>query len=52
MKVNEVIKTTKEKIYSWAGHIEWLKDNRWTIGVTKWMSRKWTTSRGQPMAGW
>ena len=38
--------------WRWAGHIERMKDNRWTERCTEWQPRREKISRGRPSRRW
>ena len=47
--VNHQIHTNK---HQWAGHVSWLKDNRWTKCVTKWCPQDHKWPRAHPKRHW
>ena len=50
--VIDVIHQIATNKHQWAGHVSWLKDNRWTKCVTEWCPwvHKWP--RGHPKRDW
>ena len=46
-KVIDIIKTVRKMKWSWAGHINRLKDDRWTSRVTTWIQEKTTRETSQ-----
>ena len=38
--------------HGWAGHVSWLKDNRWTTCMTEWCPQEHMQPRGHPKLCW
>ena len=51
-KVIHIMYTVRKMILSWAGHINRLKDNRWTSRVTTWRPYDKTRRQGRPAKRW
>jgi len=51
-KLKDVILTIKQIKWNWAGHIARIKDERWTIKVTKWTPLEGKRNRGRQKTRW
>ena len=51
-KVIDIINTVRKMKWSWAGHINRLKDDRWTSGVTTWRPYDKKRRQGRPAKRW
>ena len=51
-KVIDIINTMRKRKWSWAGHINCLKDNRWTSRVTTWRPYDKKRRQGRPVKRW
>ena len=51
-KVIDIINTVRQMKWSWAGHINRLKDDRWTTGVTTWRPYDKKIRQGRPAKRW
>ena len=51
-KVIDIINTVRKMKWSWAGHINRLKDNRWTSRVTTWRPYDKRIRQGSPAKRW
>ena len=51
-KVIDVISNVSKMIWSWAGHINRLKDDRWTSRVTTWRQYDKKIRQGRPAKRW
>ena len=47
-KVIDIMYTVRKMKWSWAGHINRLKDNRWTSRATTWKPYDWKRRQGRP----
>ena len=50
--VTDIIRNIRENKHKWSCHVARRHDNRWTIRVTKWISRGHKRSRGRPRTRW
>ncbi len=44
-KVEDILMTSKNKKWTWAGYVMRRHDNRWTTGVTEWQPRNGTRNK-------
>ncbi len=51
-KVEDILKTIKNKKWTWAGHIMRRRDNRWTTRVTEWQPRNGRRNQGRQRVKW
>ena len=51
-KVIDIINTVRKMKWSWAGHINRLKDDRWTSRVTSWRPYDKKRRQGRPAKRW
>ena len=51
-KVIDIINTVRKMKWSWAGHINRLKDDRWTSRVTTWRPYDKKRRQGRPAKRW
>ena len=51
-KVIDIINTVRKMKWSWAGHINRLKDDRWTSHVTSWRPYDKKRRQGRPAKRW
>ena len=51
-KVIDIMYTVRKMKWSWAGHINRLKDNRWTSRVTTWRPYDKKRRQGRPAKRW
>ena len=47
-KVTHMIEQVRTWEWTWAGHISWIRDNRWTLRITTWKPYKRERPRGRP----
>ena len=52
IKLRDIVETAKQLKWNWTGHLARIKDNRWTIRVTKWLSLENKCSRGKQKIRW
>ena len=51
-KIKDVVNTTKELKWKWAGHVARMKNHRWAKITTEWTPRDCKRSRGRPKRRW
>ena len=52
IKLDDLVKTTKNKKLNWAGHVQRLQNNRWTRRIMEWIPRDQRRRRGRPKIRW
>ena len=51
-KVTYVIEQARRRMWTWAGHVSRIRDNRWTLRITNWKTYETKRPRGRPARLW